>query len=56
MTVNFQQVQQRIKLIGQIAPAEQILIANRLELALHLLAENAHDLEELDALRERDKS
>ncbi len=53
MPVNFQQVQQKVKLIGQIAPAAQKLIADRLELAANLLAENAHKLEELDALRER---
>jgi hypothetical protein len=53
MPVNFQEVQQKVKLIGQAAPAAQKLIADRLALALRLVDENAHALTELDALRER---
>jgi hypothetical protein len=53
MPVNFQEVQQRVKQIGQMAPAAQKLIADRLHLAVTLLAEKAHSLEELEALRER---
>ena len=53
MPVNFQQVQDKVKLIGQNAPVEQKLIADRLSLALKLLEENALALGELDAIRER---
>lgn len=53
MPVNFQEVQQKIKLIGQDAPAAHALITDRRDRALKLLAEKANALEELDALRQR---
>lgn len=53
MPVNFQEVQQKVKLIGQIAPAAQKLIADRLGMALQLLDDKAQALEEMDALRVR---
>ena len=53
MPVNFQEVQQKVKQIGQIAPAAQKLIADRLGMALMLLEDKAHALEEMDALRVR---
>ena len=53
MPVNFQEVQQKVKLIGQIAPAAQKLIADRLGMALKLLDDKAHVLDELEALRVR---
>ncbi len=53
MPVNFQEVQQKIKLIGQEAPAAHALITDRRDRALKLLADKANALEELDALRQR---
>ena len=53
MPVNFQQIQQRVKEIGQKAPGDLKELLERRALAARLLREHASDLEELDALRLR---
>ena len=51
MPVNFQQIQQKVKEIGQHAPADLKKLLERRDLARELLTKYAHDLDGLDALR-----
>ena len=53
MPVNFQQIQQKVKQIGQLAPGEHKKLLERREKARILLHQHAFELEKLSALFQR---